>query len=113
MLVLKCFGINDTKSDIIHLYNNDMLHHTSKLRKVQSRITFEWYSVLYVTKISVSAIHNNDMFYHTDTKSCLTMICEPRHEISNNVVCVTSKAADQPAHMRRLIRAFASRLTIL
>ena len=23
---------------------------------------------------------------------------EPRHEISNNVVCATSKASDQPAH---------------
>ena len=32
------------------------------------------------------------------------------HEISNNVVCVTSKASDQPAHTRSLIRAFASRI---
>ena len=31
-------------------------------------------------------------------------------EISNNVVCATSKVSDQPAHMRSLIRAFASRL---
>ena len=38
---------------------------------------------------------------------------EPVHEISNNVVCATSKASDQPAHMRSLIRAFASRLSIL
>ena len=38
---------------------------------------------------------------------------EPRPEISNNVVCATSKASDQPAHTRSLIRAFASRLTIL
>ena len=38
---------------------------------------------------------------------------ETRHEISNNVVCVTSKASDQPAHKRSLIRAFASRLDIL
>ena len=36
-------------------------------------------------------------------------IIEPRHEISNNVVCAAiSKASDQPAHMRSLIRAFAS-----
>ena len=35
------------------------------------------------------------------------------HEISNNVVCATSKASDQPAHTRSLIRAFASRLSIL
>ena len=35
---------------------------------------------------------------------------EPWHGISNNVVCATSKASDQPAHTRSLIRAFASRL---
>ena len=38
---------------------------------------------------------------------------EPVHEISNNVVCATSKDSDQPAHTRRLIRAFANRLGIL
>ena len=38
---------------------------------------------------------------------------EPVHAISNNVVCATSKASDQPAHTRSLIRAFASRLNIL
>ena len=40
-------------------------------------------------------------------------IYEPRHEISNNVVCATSKGSDQPAHTHSLIRAFASRLNIL
>ena len=35
------------------------------------------------------------------------------HGISNNVVCATSKASDQPAHTHSLIRAFASRLDIL
>ena len=39
--------------------------------------------------------------------------CETRHEISNNVVCATSKGSDKPAHTRSLIRAFASRLNIL
>ena len=38
---------------------------------------------------------------------------EPVHEISNNVVCATSKASDQPAHTRSPIRAFASRLSIV
>ena len=41
------------------------------------------------------------------------VIIEPRHEISNNVVCATSKGSDQPAHTRSLIRAFASRLNML
>ena len=40
-------------------------------------------------------------------------IYEPVHEISKNVVCATSKASDQPAHARSLIRAFASCLSIL
>ena len=40
------------------------------------------------------------------------ILYEPVHEISNNVVCATSKASDQPAHTRSLIRAFASRLSI-
>ena len=40
-------------------------------------------------------------------------IYEPVHEISNNSVCATSKASDQPAHMRSLIRAFISSLSIL
>ena len=40
-------------------------------------------------------------------------ITEPCHQISNNVVCATSKASDQPAHSRSLISAFASRLNIL
>ena len=37
---------------------------------------------------------------------------EPRHEISNNVLCATSKASDQLGHTRSLIRAYASRLNI-
>ena len=36
-----------------------------------------------------------------------------KSEISNNVVCATSKASDQPAHTRSLIRAFAGHLIIL
>ena len=38
---------------------------------------------------------------------------EPRHEISNNVVCATSKASDQPAHTRSLIRVHVCRLNNL
>ena len=34
----------------------------------------------------------------------------PQYEISNNVVCASTKGLDQPAHMCSLIRAFASRL---
>ena len=43
----------------------------------------------------------------------LITIIEQWHEISNYVVCATSKGSDQPAHTHSLIRAFASRLNIL
>ena len=46
-------------------------------------------------------------------KNGLSIIYETVHEISNNVVCAISKASDQHAHMRSLIRAFASRLSII
>ena len=46
-------------------------------------------------------------------KIMITYTCEPWHENSNNVVYATSKGSDQPAHTRRLIRVFASRLNIL
>ena len=50
----------------------------------------------------------------SDLKSTTNILLfEPVHEISNNVVCATSKASDQPAHMRSLISAFASRLSSL
>ena len=39
-------------------------------------------------------------------------ICETEQEISNNVVCATSKASDQPVHTH-MIRAFDCRLIIL
>ena len=41
------------------------------------------------------------------------MIIELRHDISNNVVCVTSKASGQPGHTRSLIGAFASHFNIV
>ena len=48
---------------------------------------------------------------------CLTIVMsipsEQIYEISNDVVCVASKASDQPAHMRSLISAFASCINIL
>ena len=40
------------------------------------------------------------------------VVSEPRHAISNNVVCATSKGSDQPAHTRSLVGAFASRFNI-
>ena len=59
---------------------------------------------------SVEVINDKSLFGSLTSSRC---IYEPRHGISNNVVCATSKGSDQPAHKRSLIRAFASRLNIL
>ena len=67
------------------------------------KLSFTYIEVIYVSNI-MSKYIEYQTFYNT---------FEPRHEISNNVVCATSKASDQPAHTRSLIRAFASRLNIL
>ena len=49
----------------------------------------------------------------THQYSIFSVSFEPRHEISNNVVCATSKGSDQPAQARSLITAFGSCLNIL
>ena len=46
-------------------------------------------------------------------KPCLSNPYEPWHGISNNVVCATRKASDQPVHTRSLVRAFGCGLNIL
>ena len=50
---------------------------------------------------------------HPTEKGTNDFTCEPCHDISNNVVCLTSKVSHQLAHMRSLIRAFACLLNIL
>ena len=46
-------------------------------------------------------------------KGFINIINQPRHEISNNVVCAISKALYQSVPTCSLIRAFASRLNTL
>ena len=49
---------------------------------------------------------------HDPCVCTLITMTEPRHKISNNVVCATSKGSDQPAHTRRLIIAVSSHFNI-
>ena len=63
------------------------------------------------SKVKHDLIHQDHCLHHS-AKTCYLQL-ELGHEISNYVVCATSKASDQPAHTRSLIRAFASGLTIL
>ena len=64
-------------------------------------VFYEWLFILYIRSNFLNTTLQIEVLY------------EPVHEISNNVVWATSKASDQPAHTRSLIRAFASRLSIL
>ena len=73
---------------------------------------------LVMKTLSVQISHVNRKLHMHSTlfeKFGCVLQCEFRYkifaplidEISNNMVCATSKASDQPAHMRSLIRAFA------
>ena len=68
--------------------------------------------LLYFTLLYTDSSWNN-LFLHIRQGSWVRnyqILFEPVQEISNNVVCGTSKASDQPAHTRSLIGSFASRL---
>ena len=54
----------------------------------------------------INQTSNDSLSFSSSTK--LKSTFQQPHEISNNKVCATSKASDQPAHMHSLIRAFAS-----
>ena len=62
-----------------------------------------------------STLFKKDIFGFSNgmIKCSFNTTFEQLQEISNNVVCATSKASDQPAHTHSLIRAFASRLNII
>ena len=66
----------------------------------------------FIFEIPKSIIHRTQPTCAFNITSIIIII-EPVHDISNNVVCATSKASDQPAHTRSLVRAFASSLSIL
>ena len=70
-------------------------------------------SELQINKIEMQDIKRQLQYGNFTFVSYIFKTFEPVHEISNNVVCATSKAPDQPAHTRSLIRAFASLLSIL
>ena len=66
------------------------------------------YSTLFYRNIRAKTFSiSNDLQITSSSLYCYRQIYELRHEISNNVVCATSKASDQPSHTRSLIRAFA------
>ena len=82
------------------------------------KIIFLVKSVLHAFNSHISAgtnpcINNKAMHLPLMHGFCTLNTFEPRHENLNNVVCPTSKGSDQPAHMRTLIRAFASSLNTL
>ena len=80
---------------------------------LRSEITF--LMDLYITESYIGSLRSYQNNFRTSiiTSWNTKLIFEPVHEISNNVVCATSKVSDQPAQTRSLIRAFASRLSIL
>ena len=79
------------------------LNTINELRKKDIMRDLSIILILFATRLLNSTIQKHESL----------ILFEPRHVISNNVVCATSNASDQPAHTRSLIRVFASRLNIL
>ena len=71
-----------------------------------SKLTIKEFSIFYLVSVDVQTDFDLNWWQNPKTY-------EPRHDISNNVVCSTIKASDQPVHTRGLIRGFASCLNIL
>ena len=78
------------------------------LSKGMVLLSFFGYDVGVPRSLHTRHIHGGAFVLGKTSSYWSEILNEPVHEISNNVVCATSKASDQP-----LIRAFASRLSIL
>ena len=97
--------INEIFSNKLHCFYKKSIHECVRsFCIISTKIT-----------IKVSGIIGATSYFKPGLVGCdyQSKLMEPRHEIANHVVCATSKASDQPAHTRSLIRAFASRLYIL
>ena len=96
MKYLKIVEPENTKAeDILAAIGQTFLNLTLLITAENCRLLFRWCICYY---------RGNKRCYSAEENK----IYEPRHEITNNVVCATSKASDQPAHTGSLIRAFAS-----
>ena len=90
--------------------NRSMVNHSIFSRGIKyDYINILTWTILKKTQILNGCVTFAFKYIITEESS----VYEPRHEISNNVVVAISKASDQPAPRRSLIRAFACRLIIL
>ena len=87
-----------------------ILEHLMQPNKCYMPITF--FKILFII-ISFNNSVDPDQLELNSNSQNESILIEPQHEISNNVVCGTSIGSDQPAHTGSLIRAFASCLDIL
>ena len=87
--------------------------HIRKRIPVCRHHTFDLFDMKCVLCVILKGNGPNGQFNLTSLQIISVIGNEPVHEISNNVVCATSKGLDQPAHTRSLIRAFASRVSTL
>ena len=94
---------------ILDIYNLGAVMH---VKYYQDMISHRGVIAFWLPKFQLS-IHSHNLVSKGYIFMNLYHIYEQWHEISNNVVCATRKASDQPAHTRSLIRAFASRWNIL
>ena len=98
-----------------HNGKRDLLEDRPDIFKILCWIFFSYYNISINGPVHVNLALNAPASRKCSSEPALFAytVYEQWHEISNNVVCATSKGSDQPAHTHRLIRACASRLNIL
>ena len=101
--------LNETLS--LHLLNMYIVVFSYKNIYISVILIAVFFSVSFNCKHFIIISNFIQFFFHPYHASA-RFIDEQWHEISNNMVCATSKGSDQPAHMRSLIRTFASCLNI-
>ena len=84
--------------------NDELLEQIGELKKKNSGTYINWLCRRH--ELQTFVLECQSQFYRWP------LVHEPVHEMSDNMVCATGKASDQPAHTRTLIRAFASHLNI-
>ena len=73
-----------------HISQTNLWHHEEETAERRQRYTHNWKNT---TKLN----NHLSLLQSGDTRILIPKY-EQRHEISNNVVCATSKDSDQPAH---------------
>ena len=78
--------------------------------KIGLQVLLESYYIFFLKEVTGSLSDKCNFVLIYSRNAFFAPINWPKYEISNNVVCASTKGLDKSVHLHSLIRAFASRL---